>query len=381
MTDTAQDVSQEHLAAVVASSDDAICSKTLDGIILSWNRAAERMYGYPAAEAIGRPVAMLVPHDAEDEVPHILARIRRGEPVRHCETVRRHKDGTRLPVGLTISPVRDASGAIVAASTIARDLTERQAAEAAIRRAHEELEARVAQRTRELTAMNEELESFAHTVAHDLRAPLITIAGYAETLLEDAAPDLDEDARRRLRLIADNAQRMGHLIDGLMAFARLGRRAVSQRTVHPAAIARDAWTELEGIRAGRPVDLRVGDLPPCRADGALLKQVFVNLLANAIKFSRGRDTPAVEVGWGGDAGEPGYGVYFVKDNGVGFDREYAHKLFRIFQRLHSADEFEGTGIGLATVHRIVRRHGGRVWAEGDTGRGATFYFTLRQDTT
>jgi signal transduction histidine kinase len=237
----------------------------------------------------------------------------------------------------------------------------------------------LAQRTRELTALNQELDSFAHTVAHDLRAPLITIDGYSRILIEDAGPSLDGDAQHRLHVVAGSAQRMGQLIDGLLAFARLGRRHVTEQTVHPGEIARAAWTELNGIRGERPVDLRIENLPSCRGDSVLLKQVYVNLLSNALKFSRKSEAPLIEVGWCGSAEEPGYNIYFVKDNGAGFNMEYADKLFRVFQRLHSADEFEGTGIGLATVQRIVQRHGGRVWAEGAVGKGATFFFTLRQN--
>lgn len=365
-----------HLAAVVESTDDAIYSMTLDGVILTWNRAAEQMYGYAAAEAVGGPVTILVPPDNLGEASEILARLRRGEHITHYETVRQRKDGRRLNVSLTISPIADASGRIIAASAIARDVTRRTQAEAAIQRLNADLEERVAQRTRELEAMNGELEAFSYTVAHDLRAPLITIAGFAEMLLEDSAPERGEDSRR-LRLIADNARRMGRLIDDLLAFARLGRRAVTVTDVRPAEIARRAWDELDGVRGGRHVDLVIGDLPPCRADEALLKQVFVNLLGNALKFTRGRETPVIEVGARVDEGSREC-VYFVRDNGAGFDRQYADRLFRIFQRLHSTEEFEGTGVGLATVQRIVLRHGGRVWADGAAGKGASFFFTLRR---
>ncbi|HEV2281343.1 MAG TPA: PAS domain S-box protein [bacterium] len=369
---------QSHLAAVVESTDDAIYSMTLDGVILSWNRAAEEMYGYLAAEAVGASATLLLPPDASDEASEILARLRRGEHITHYETVRQRKDGRRLNVSLTISPIADASRRIVAASAIARDITRRTRAEAALQRMNADLEERVAQRTRELQAMNEELEAFSYTVAHDLRAPLITIAGFAELLLEDGAGGPAGDSQRRLRLIADNTRRMGRLIDDLLAFARLGRRALAEAVVQPAEIARRAWDELDGVRGGRRVELTIADLPPCRADGVLLQQVFVNLLGNALKFTRGQDGPRIEVGWRTDADRPQECVYFVGDNGPGFDPRYAHKLFRIFERLHSADEFEGTGVGLATVHRIVLRHGGRVWAEGDIGNGATVFFTLRR---
>jgi len=367
-----------HLAAVVESTDDAIYSMTLDGVILTWNRAAEQMYGYTAADVTGAPVTLLQPPDTPDEASQILERLRGGEHITHYETVRQRKDGTRLNVSLTISPITDASGRIIAASAIARDITRRTQAEAALQRLNADLEERVVQRTRELQATNEELEAFSYTVAHDLRAPLITIAGFSELLLEDCGGQLGEDALRRLRLVADNARRMGRLIDDLLAFARLGRRSVAEAVVQPAEIARGAWDELDGVRGGRHVDLAIGDLPPCRADGALLRQVFVNLLGNALKFTRGQETPRIDVGWRADLEGSHERAYFVKDNGPGFDPRYAHKLFRIFQRLHSTDEFEGTGVGLATVHRIVLRHGGRVWAEGDVGKGATFFFTLRR---
>ena len=378
VTDQQKGFTLSHLAAVVESTDDAIYSMTLDGVILTWNLAAEQMYGYSAADMSGASGMLLVPPDSLDEASEILARLRRGEHITHYETVRLRKDGRRLNVSLTISPITDASGRVIAASAIARDITRRIEAEAALQRLNADLEERVAQRTRELQAMNEELEAFSYTVAHDLRAPLITIAGFAEILLEDSAGELEADSQRRLRLIADNTRRMGRLIDDLLAFARLGRRPVAESVVQPAEIARRAWAELDGVRGGRRVELVIGDLPPCRADGALLQQVFVNLLGNALKFTRGRDRPLIEVGRRAEAEGPHECAYFVRDNGPGFDPRYAHKLFKIFQRLHSTDEFEGTGIGLATVHRIVLRHGGRVWAEGDIGKGATFFFTLRR---
>jgi len=319
-----------HLAAVVESTDDAIYSMTLDGVILTWNRAAEQMYGYSAAEASGASAMLLVPQDSLDEASEILARLRRGEHVTHYETVRLRKDGRRLDVSLTISPITDASGRVIAVSAIARDITRRIEAEAALQRLNADLEERVAQRTRELQAMNEELEAFSYTVAHDLRAPLITIAGFAEILLEDCAGEIEADSQRRLRLIADNTRRMGRLIDDLLAFARLGRRPVAESVVQPAEIARRAWDELDGVRGGRRVELMIGDLPPCRADGALLQQVFVNLLGNALKFTRGRDRPLIEVGRRADAERPHECAYFVRDNGPGFDPQYAHKLFKIF---------------------------------------------------
>ena len=260
------------------------------------------------------------------------------------------------------------------------DRTDRPDSRDGLRRANAELEAGAAGRAaeleaavRDLQAANRELEAFAYSVSHDLRSPLRAIDGYARILLEDDAPHLPPDAQARLRAVRDNAVRMGRLIDELLAFSRLGRQPVHKRAVDPAALVRQALAELEPDRAGRAVAVEVGDLPPCRADPGLLRQKWVNLLSNALKFTRKRDDARVEVGGRGGDGGP---TYWVRDNGAGFDMKYAGQLFGVFQRLHKATEFEGTGVGLATVQRVVHRHGGRVWAEAEKGRGATFYFTL-----
>jgi PAS domain S-box-containing protein len=364
------------LAAIVESSDDAILGKTLEGMILSWNSGAERIYGYSAEEVVGRPVSLLVPPDRTDEVPKILDRIKRGEGIEHYETVRVRKDGRHIDVALTISPIRDAVGKIVGASTIARDITERKQAENAIHALNRELEDRVRQRTMLLEGANDELEAFAYTVAHDLRAPLITIDGFSHVLLEDYAPSLPDEAQSLLHQVADNTRQLGNLIDELLTFSRLNRQPVNEQLVAPADVARQALAELNGAQAERHATVVIGNLPVCRADPVLLKQVFVNLLSNALKFTRHRQGAAIEVGCRHDPDDPGHYTYFVKDNGAGFDMRYVDKLFRVFQRLHRAEDFEGTGVGLAIVRRIIRRHGGRVWAEGELDKGAVFYFTL-----
>ncbi len=367
---------RHQLAAIVESSDDAIIGKTLEGVILSWNSGAERIYGYPAEEVVGRPISFLVPSDRMEELPEILDRINRGEGIEHYETVRVRKDGRRVDVALTISPIRNAVGKTVGASTIARDITERKQAENAIHALNRELEERVHQRTTQLEEANKELEAFAYTVAHDLRAPLITIGGFSQVLLEDYASALPGEAQRLLHQVAQNTRRMGHLIDELLTFSRLNRQPVNEQPVTPSDVARQVLAELNGAQAERHATVVIGTLPACRADPVLLKQVFVNLLSNALKFTRHRQDATIEVGWRHDPDDPGHCTYFVKDNGVGFDMQYVDKLFRVFQRLHRAEDFEGTGVGLAIVQRIVRRHGGRVWAEGELGKGATFYFTL-----
>lgn len=239
----------------------------------------------------------------------------------------------------------------------------------------ESLNEQLAQRTRQLETSNEELEAFAYSVSHDLRAPLRGIGGFTRILIEEYATDLPEDAARYLNLIEDNTQQMGGLVDGLLAFSRLGRRAMHPQPVEPAALARQALDGLHPELEGRPMDIRIDEtMPFFDADPILIQQVFANLLGNAIKYSRGRDPAIIEVGW--HPTPEGTPAYFVRDNGHGFDNRYVHKLFGVFQRLHRAEEYEGSGIGLALVQRVVHRHGGRIWAEGELDRGATFSFTI-----
>ena len=239
-----------------------------------------------------------------------------------------------------------------------------------------DLEARVARRTAELEAANNELEAFSYSVSHDLRAPLRAINGFAGMVLEDYGSQLPPEGRDYLERMRQGGLRMGELIDDLLAFARLSRLPLTRQAVDAGQLVRDALTELAVVAAGRRVETKIGELPECFGDRALLKQVWVNLLSNALKYSRDRKPAVVEIGC---EQKDGQRAYFVRDNGVGFDMQYAGKLFGVFQRLHRADEFEGTGVGLAIVQRIIHRHGGRVWAEAEPDRGATFYFTLAAD--
>jgi PAS domain S-box-containing protein len=240
----------------------------------------------------------------------------------------------------------------------------------------EELESRVRERTAQLEAANRELEAFSYSVSHDLRAPLRAINGFSRILMDEHAERLPEAARDLLREVRDSAREMGLLVDGLLTFSRLSRQPIAAREVHPRELVDRCLDELREERAGREVDLTIGTLPECRGDPVLLKQVWVNLLSNALKYTRGRTPAQVEVGSQVDSATPAVTTYFVRDNGVGFDMRYADKLFGVFQRLHRAEEYEGTGVGLAIVQRIVQRHGGRIWAEARVGEGATFYFTL-----
>jgi signal transduction histidine kinase len=237
-----------------------------------------------------------------------------------------------------------------------------------------DLEKKVAERTAELAASNQELEAFAYSVSHDLRAPLRHIDGFIELLQKQVGANLDEQGRHYMDTISDSAREMGLLIDDLLSFSRMGRQAMSLKQVDLGNLVRDVIRELEPDTAGRNIDWRIGDLPAVSGDAAMLRTVMANLIENALKFTRPRQQAQIEIGWLRE--QETETVIFVRDNGVGFDMIYTDKLFGVFQRLHRTDEFEGTGIGLANVRRIINRHGGRTWAEGKVDQGATFYFSL-----
>jgi PAS domain S-box-containing protein len=370
-----------HLAAIVKSSDDAIISKDLSGIVMSWNQAAERLFGYRAEEMIGQPVIKLIPPDRQDEERDILEKVSRGEMLKTYETVRRRKDGTDFHVSLTISPLFDGQGRVIGASKIARDVTEQRRdqdllkdRERALTAANDELN----QQKAGLAEVNRELQGFSYSVSHDLRAPLRTIDAYVRIVEEDHGSDLNGEVLRCLGIVRKAAGQAGELIDDLLEFSRLGRIGMDLRPTEMTELAREVADELALTKDQRTIDLAIRELPPCHGDWRLLKLVWMNLLSNAMKFTRSRVLAQIEVGWLPDDRQPDASVYYVKDNGVGFDMKYVHKLFTVFQRLHLKDEFEGTGVGLAIVHRIVQRHGGRVWAEGKIDGGATFFFSLRK---
>ena len=369
------------LVAIVQASPNPIFIKGLDEVITSWNPAAEVLFGYTADEMIGCSVEVLMPPGHVGEPLELIDRIVAGHPVERYEAQRLRKDGRVIDVALTLSAVRDEMGGVSAIVVMTEDITERKHAETEVRRLNAELEQRVLDRTAQLDAANKELEAFTYSVSHDLRAPLRHISGFSSLLSERADESLDEKSRHYVDTIATSVAGMGVLIDDLLEFSRSGRAELQVTNVDMEQALSEALEPLRLETADRDIEWSVGPLPRVVGDHGLLRQVWVNLVGNAVKFSRGRSTARIEIGVMDRDGESPHGaptedVFYVRDNGVGFDMQYADKLFGVFQRLHSTAEFEGTGIGLANVQRIIHRLGGRVWAEAEPESGATFYFAL-----
>ncbi len=438
-------VEDEHiglLAAIVESSEDAIISKTLDGIIKSWNKGSEKMFGFTATEAIGKHISMLIPLKYIHDEKSITDRIRGNEFIEHYETIRTKKSGEEFYVSLTVSPLKDRNGNIIGISKIARDISGRKQAEANQASANKELifqneekekraeELRIANielvfqneekekraaeliianqkltfqngekekraaeliianaelayqnemkiaRAIQLEAVNKELESFSYSVSHDLRAPLRAIQGYAQMLKGNLAiAVVNPETDRLTNNIILYSKKMGQLIDDLLNFSRIGRQELAKDVVQMNELVTELCIDLKKEQSQRDIQIQINHLLPAQADLIAIKQVWLNLISNAIKYSKFKERAVIEIN---SELKENQIVYSVKDNGAGFDMRYVNKLFGVFQRLHSDEEFEGTGVGLAIVQRIIIKLGGKVWAEGKAGEGATFFFTLNK---
>jgi PAS domain S-box-containing protein len=381
------------LASIVEFSDDAIIGKDLDSTVTSWNRGAEKIFGYTAGEMVGASIMRLIPADRQDEEIQILEKVKRGESVEHFDTLRQAKDGRLINISVTASPIKDTAGKVVGVSKVARDISQRKAVQEKIQQLNVELEQRVIERTAQLQSANEELEAFSYSVSHDLRAPLRHVMGFVNLLQNDAGPSLSEKNTGYLTTISQSAKRMGNLIDDLLTFSRVGRAEIQKANINLDELVRETLGDFQAETNARTIVWEIHPLPFVRADRALLRLVLVNLVSNAVKFTCHRTEAKIEIGCvetveGRESKVEGQTVspstldprpstvIYVRDNGAGFDPLYAHKLFGVFQRLHSNEEFEGTGIGLANVQRIIQRFGGRVWAEGAVDAGATFYFSI-----
>lgn len=377
--------SRAQLETVFDNLSEGLVMCQLDTMLSNWNRAALAMHGFASVEEARMPLAELAGWFSLNRLDGTpvplgdwpLARILRGHTL-HDEEVVVHslQHGWKKVFNYNGAIVDNAAGKPMLAVVMVNDITQRKCGEAQLQRLNAELEDRVHARTAELQAAVKELEAFSYSISHDLRAPLRAIDGFSQALSQDCAALLPDTGQRYLRIIRESAQKMAQLIDDLLAFSRLSRQPLTRRPVDNALLLRDAFTVLAPMRDGRQIELRIGELPPCDGDPALLRQVWINLLSNALKYTRQRERTLIEIGIqpgqaAGDAPE-----YFVRDNGTGFDMRYAHKLFGVFERLHRAEEFEGTGVGLAIVQRIVQRHGGTIRAFAEPGAGATFLFSI-----
>jgi PAS domain S-box-containing protein len=371
---------QSRLAAIVQSSEDAIVSKTLEGIITSWNRGAENIFGYSAGEMIGRPISILIPSERMTEESHILERLRRGEPV-HYLTERLRKDGSIIDISLTVSPIRDGSGNVIGVSKIARNITEQRKTERALSEAQqvlrehaENLERRVQERTAKLQDTIRSLDGLCYSIAHDLRAPLRAMGGLSNALVEDYGPILGQVGGDYVNRIKRAAGRMDQLISDLLEYGRLDSVSLALERLDLSDAIHQARVPLDDTIQTTGAELQIREpLLPMRASTVILQQVLQNLLANALKFVPPQTAPRVEI-WTEERGR--MVRLCIQDNGIGIKREHVKKLFQPFSRLVNGAEYPGTGIGLAIVRKGVERMGGRVGVNSKLGAGCCFWIEL-----
>lgn len=358
---TRPDATVQQLAAIVETTHDAIIGTTLDGIITSWNRGAELIYGYTAAEIVGHHMSRLAPHNRRGEFMQFIDRIKRGETVRNYETTRLRKDGTRIFVSITSSALRDASESIIGFSTISRDITEQKQAERKLKMTAHNLKLK-----------NEELKQFAYVASHDLQEPLRMVSGYVQLLKRRYEGKLDSEADEFIRYAVEGSNRMQLLIDDLLAYSRIGTQSGERDSVDSEKVLETVVSDLHFMISEYHADITHDPLPVIKGERSQLSELFLNLISNAIKF-HGEAPPHVHVS---AVREDTAWAFSVRDNGIGIDPKYFNRIFVIFQRLHTRREYPGTGIGLAICKKIVEHHGGQIRVESKPGEGSVFSFTI-----
>jgi len=362
------------LAAIVDAAQDPIFSYGLDGIILTWNRGAERLLGYKREDILGRHITLLLPPERLHEEAEIMDRLQRGKPDELLDTVRVAKDGRRINVSVRASPILDQQGRVIGASKILRDISEYKRFEEKIRQANASLERRVEERTHELRDTIRELERFTYTVAHDLRAPLRGIHRYSELLLEKGQAWSEPEATSYLRKVVGAAKRMDQLLSDLLTYSRVGLDESHPETLDLGQLVLEAIDAFAAQIEERGAEVTVsGSLPKVQGDRVLIGQILANLLSNALKFVPPDRQPKVEMG---ATARDGFVWLWIQDNGIGLERQYRERVFRLFQRLHGDDEYGGTGIGLAIAQRAAERMDGHVDFESEPGKGSRFWVEL-----